>query len=72
MVDLKRITAESLERIRKREGLSHSELADKLGINRTTLYLYESGKRILPTEMIYRLHERLGIEPNEVLKIVKD
>ena len=72
MVDLKKITSESLERIRKRLGYTHSEFAEKLGINRTTLYLYESGRRVLPTELIYRLWINLNIEPNEVLDIVKD
>lgn len=72
MVDLKTITAESIERIRKRLGYTHTELAEKLGINRTTLYLYESGRRVLPTELIYRLWINLGIEPNEVLGIAKD
>lgn len=66
MVDLKQITAESLERIRKRLGYTHSEFAKQLGINRTTLYLYESGRRVLPTELIYKLWVNLGIEPNEI------
>ena len=66
------ITAENIGRVRKRLGITHSELAEGLGINRTALYLYERGKRIFPTELLFRLYEKYGIEPNEVLGIVKD
>ena len=73
MVDnLKKTTSENLENSRKKLGLNHSEFAEKLGVNRTTLYLYESGRRNIPIELLYRLWEVFKIEPNEILGIVKD
>ena len=67
MVDLKVTIPKNLERIRKEKDLTHSEMARVLGINRTTLYLYESGRRVLPTELVYKIWEVLGYTPNEVL-----
>ena len=67
MVDLKVTSPKNLEKIRKEKDLTHSEMAKVLGINRTTLYLYESGRRVLPTELVYKIYEVLGYTPNEVL-----
>ena len=66
------ITAESIKEHREKLRMSQSEFANILGINRTSLYLYESGKRVVPTELIYKLLETFDIEPNDMLKIVKD
>ena len=72
LTELKESTQKCLKGIKKRYGLTQSELAKALGINRTTLYLYESGKRLIPTELVMKIWEVYKIEPNDVLGIVKD
>ena len=61
-----------LIKARKKTGLSQSDFAHELGLSRTAVYLYESGKRIVGTETLLKIWEKYGIEPNEVLGIVKD
>lgn len=72
MMELKEITAQSLERIRRKRGLTHKDFAEALGLNRTSLYLYESGRRVVPTELLCRIWEQFKVDPNDVLGIVKD
>lgn len=67
--DIKEVLKENLEKVRDKECLTHSQFADRLKINRTSLYLYESGKRVLPTELMYRVWEEFGVTPNELLGI---
>ena len=70
MVDnLQWMLSQRLKEIMKSRGMTKKEFAEELGINRTTLYLYESGKRMVPTELIYSLYEHYKIEPNEVFDV---
>ncbi len=54
---------------RHRLGLNQSEFARELGISRAGLHLYESGKRLISTEVLLKIYNKYGITPNEVLGI---
>jgi len=64
---IEEILVRSLRRVRRDYNYTHSDLASRLGINRTTLYLYETGKRTFPTELIYRLWKEVGVSPSDLL-----
>ena len=66
-MEIKEIIVRSLRRVRRDYKLTHSDFASRLGINRTTLYLYESGKRLFPTELIYKLWKEIGVSPSELM-----
>ena len=61
--------ANNITKLRKRIGMNQSEFARSLGISRTGLYLYESGKRIISTEMMLKIYEKFSFTPNEILGI---
>lgn len=37
--------SDELKKLRKRDGLSQAELADKIGVSRSTISMYENGQR---------------------------
>lgn len=59
-------------KVRRKLGMNQSEFAKSIGMSRTGLYLYESGKRLISTEALLKIYEKYNISPNEVLGIVKD
>ena len=61
--------AENLAKIIESTGKTNIEFAKELGINRTTLYLYLTGKRTIPTKLLYLIYEKYGVNPNEVLGV---
>ena len=61
--------AENLTNARASLNLTRTRFADELGINRTTLYLYESGQRIIPTELLCLIYDKYGITPNQILGV---
>lgn len=66
-MEVKEMLAESLKKVRGNQ--THSEFARRLNINRTTLYLYENGKRMLPAELIYKIWEEYKVSPNEMYNV---
>lgn len=52
---------------RERLGLNQSEFARELGISRTGLHLYESGKRIISTDVLLKIYDKFNVTPNEIL-----
>ena len=69
MFNLRVTIAENLMRDREKRKLTHTEYAKRIGISRTTMYLYETGKRYIPTDTLYRIYETYGVTPNEMLGI---
>ena len=67
--NLNKIISKNLKGARERTGLTQTAYAEALGSNRTTMYLYESGRRIIPTEMLYKIYKTFGTTPNEMLGI---
>lgn len=53
--------AETLKRLRTKNGLSQRELAEKMYVNRSTITRWETGSRLPDVVMISRLSQCLGI-----------
>lgn len=60
-------TGERLAGIRKNKGFSQVQLAEKVGVIRTTIADYEAGRSRIYDEMITRLSIALEITPGELL-----
>lgn len=61
-------SARSMRDRREALGLSQTDLADKLGVTKTLLSLYESGKRVPTEEHVEELASALGM-PSELLRL---
>ena len=63
-----RVTPSKLKRIRIKVGLSRSDLAERLGVNRSTIFRWETGKIIMPkaaqrwTQIVLEKAETEGAE----------
>ena len=55
---------ERLRRKREELGMSRSELADRLGVSRSAIGNYETGVSAPKEEVLLRLFDALGVDPN--------
>lgn len=55
-----------LQQIRETRALSRKDLADKAGVNESTIYRAERGETRLRPSTIRKLAEALGVEPDEL------
>lgn len=60
---------EQVRRLREERFLSPSELAEKAGISRNTLYRIESGQYAAYPKTIRKLAEALGVEPTALVSM---
>lgn len=58
---------ESLKKVRESKGLSVKYMADKLGVDRSTYWRYENGKRKISIETIKKVAEILDVSINEII-----
>ena len=56
-----------LKQMRKNERLSQQELADKLGINRSTLAKYEQNERHPPNDVLVNIAEMFNVTTDYLL-----
>lgn len=56
-----------LKGIREEKGLSQQEVADKLGINRTSLSKIENGKQVLSSIQLFQLSRLYEVDPYKLL-----
>lgn len=56
----KKTLANELKVYRKRNGLQQSELANKLGLNRSTISFFENQKQLPSTEVLNKICDLLG------------
>jgi transcriptional regulator with XRE-family HTH domain len=56
----------NLRRLREHRALSRQDLAEKSGVNESTIYRSESGKTRLRPSTIRRLSRALDVEPEEL------
>ena len=52
---------------RKKAGLTQSELAEKVGCMRMTIYYYESGARVPNAEMLSKLATALNCKTEDIV-----
>jgi transcriptional regulator with XRE-family HTH domain len=61
-----------LSKIRKIRGLTQKQLADKIGVSRSTIADYEHGKNRIYDLMILRIAIALNVTPNDILCFNKE
>jgi transcriptional regulator with XRE-family HTH domain len=66
---LRGIVATNLRRLRRAQGLSQEELADRAGINRNYIGMLEREENAATVDMLERLAGVLGVEPTELLEV---
>ncbi len=69
MIRMMSSTGEKLKRLRRGNGLTQVELADKAGVSQSTIAQIETGERKTPhPRTLTKLSEALGVEPFELLE----
>lgn len=65
-------TGEKIRYFRKNCGLSQQQVANALGVDRTTVGGYESGRRQVKLTTIVKLAHIFRVEPSEILPLETD
>ncbi len=60
-----------VQKLRKEKKLTQEELAFRSGLDRTYISLIERGLRIPTLRTFFKLSEALGIEPEELIVLLK-
>lgn len=63
----KDVFASNMRAERARIGISQAELADRSGLNLTTISQYENGEFTPGADKIVALSEALGVTPNQLM-----
>ena len=61
-----------VRRFRERAALTRDQLAEKVGISRTSITQFEAGHQNVPLETIYLIALALGVELHELLPSIGD
>jgi transcriptional regulator with XRE-family HTH domain len=61
-----------ITKFRDKAGLSQTELADKLGVDKATISRYENGTRQPSVEMLYKISKVLHVSIDNLIKGVKE
>lgn len=67
-MDVRETLALNLKRLRTAAGLSQEELAHRVGIDRTYVSSLERRIYAASIDLVARLAEALGVEPDELLR----
>ena len=67
-MDLRRVFASNLRRLRTEKGLSQEELAHRADINRGYVSTLENCEAYVGLEILGRLADVLEVEPSDLLK----
>lgn len=65
--DVLRNFGDNLRKARESAGMSIPEMSDKLGIERTSYYKYESGGRFPKLDILYAIMDTLSVDANTLL-----
>ena len=65
-MDLIRI-GKFIAEMRKEQGLSQTQLGEKIGVTNKTVSRWETGMYLPPAEMLLSLSELFGVTVNEIL-----
>ena len=68
-MDLRKVFAANLIRLRKKNGLNQSSLADKAGVNRNYLHRREHGRFHVSIGIIGKLSKALKAKPADFLRL---
>ena len=64
--------ADVLKKLRRKKGLSQSDLAKQMYVTKSTVSRWENGNRLPDAAMIKRLSEVLGVDVNTLLSAVAE
>lgn len=64
-MNLRRIVARNLKRLRQKKGMSQEELADRADINRNYVGMIERSENAATVDMLEKLADALGAKPVE-------
>ncbi len=67
-MSLRSVVATNLRRIRRQQGLSQEELADRAGLNRNYVGMLEREENAATVDVLERLAEVLRVEPTVLLE----
>ena len=66
-MESKEIFSQRLKALREEQGLSQTELAEKIGISRGSISFYENGDRIPDIEILFKIHEFFDVTADYLL-----
>ena len=66
---IRSVQKETILSIRKHYGLSQDGFAKAIGCEKTTVWFYENGKRLIASDALYAIWQAFGISPDMVLGI---
>lgn len=69
--DQTRRIAKRLANIRRKQGISQSELARQVGLTQPMMSRYENGERRIPSELLAELAAAIGVSSDELLGLKK-
>jgi transcriptional regulator with XRE-family HTH domain len=59
-----------LAKERRAKKISQQQLADRLGVSKTAVHYWETGKRTIYADQMLEYCEQIGIDPQELVKSV--
>lgn len=69
---LYRLIGTRIKEARKKSGYNQKELADIIGLTRTSIVNIEKGRHRLPLHILYTIALKLNIEPNVLIPTLKE
>lgn len=59
-----------IKRLRESRAMTQEDLAFESGVGRVSIAMMETGRRIPTLPTVFRLADALGVEPDEVVRLV--
>ena len=72
MTDYNKKIGAYLAKERKAKKVSQQQLAERMGVTRTAIHYWETGKRTIYADQMLQYCEQLGIDPAELVKEVTE
>lgn len=66
--ELKESFADTLEAVRKQQGLTQSQVAENMGMKQPSYAQYEIGTREPTVSMLFKIADAIGVYPTEIIK----
>jgi len=65
--EIKKTVGKNMRRLREGAGMTQQEIADKMGVTRCAVTLYETGRNNIPLHKAYEFADIMGVEINDIL-----
>lgn len=72
MEDVTEIFKERLKELRKREGISQTELGNKIGVSRGAISYYENGDRLPDLNVLYSIADHFKVSSDYLIGLTKN